>query len=76
MNGMIKAKLQQIVSSLYTDMKYDQKDILNSTMFEKTVNIQWCVSKVFQYMYSSRGGKMLGEEDKEKDLSYAFSLFL
>ena len=51
-NGMIKDKLQQIVSSLYTNMKYDQENILNSTMLEKTVNIhvQWCVSKVFQYI--------------------------
>ena len=51
-NGMIKAKLQKNISSLYTkfNMKYDQENIFNSTMFEKTVNIQWCVSKVFQYM--------------------------
>ena len=47
---MNKDKLQQIVSSLYTNMKYDQENILNSTMLEKTVNIQWCVSKVFQYI--------------------------
>ena len=31
-------------------MKYDQENILNSTILEKIVNIKWCVSKVFQYI--------------------------
>ena len=35
---------------LYTDIKYDQENILNSTIKGKRVNVTWCVYKVFQYI--------------------------